>query len=99
MSKRLQKYMEGLVGGHSYNVVHYLHKADGSDTDESVIVMFVVDAEFDPICIEFDIEGCARIYTDGNEWHQLTPDQLRFIADKGEEAKARWDEILAAEAS
>lgn len=86
--KSIDDYEKWLFGGHEPGTLHVITKDEGPE-----VTLFLMDAEYDPARITFDFEGCASIHGDGHKWHSFFPDQLRFIAEKAEEAKGVWEGI------
>lgn len=56
--------------------------------DGTCVNMWLMDAEYDPIRIAYDVEGDVTIFADGHKWVCFSPDQLIFIADQSDEAAA-----------
>jgi len=87
MNSELNGFCEELTKGFEHGTLHCLtHDENGPE-----LVMFLMDAEFDPVRLTFGPEGDVTFHADGNKWLSFTPDQLRFIAGKVPEAVKIWD--------
>lgn len=78
MSDPLKKYERELFGGHDAGEIFAFDRG-GAGLEAT---MYMMDAEYDPVRITFDIEGGVKINADNNKWVNLTPSQLRFLAGK-----------------
>lgn len=90
VSKTMRDFEEELVGGHRHGVLLTL-ESDGDDPD---VVMFMMDAEYDPVRITYDPDGGISIHADGHKYHMFTAHQLEFIAEKAAEAVDIWKEYF-----
>ncbi|MFA8385435.1 MAG: hypothetical protein ACEPO2_07405 [Pelagibaca sp.] len=90
MTERMEEFKKYLTGGFEHNKL--LHLKDG---DDDKIVMFMMDAEFDLVRIEYGPEDDVSIYADGHDYHMFSADQLQFIADQVEDAMEMWEDIFA----
>ena len=90
VNEKMRKLEMELVGGHEHCVLHLL-ELDGAEPD---VVMFIMDAEYDPVRVTYDPGGGISIHADGHKYHMFTAHQLEFIAEKAEEAKDMWKEYF-----
>ncbi|MDT8328140.1 MAG: hypothetical protein RQ750_12270 [Roseovarius sp.] len=93
MPDDMQPYREYLTGGREFNVLH----AVPDDTGNMHVVMFMMDAEFDPCRVLFGPEGDIIFPADNYVWPSFTASQLRFIAYMAKGAAKMWADIWAEE--
>jgi hypothetical protein len=91
LKQRMKELEEFLVGGFEHGELHLLkHKERGME-----LVMFLMDAEYDPVRITYCPEGLISIHADGHQWHMFDADQLEFIKEKAVEAVEIWEDYYA----
>jgi hypothetical protein len=88
--ERMENFERHLTGGLEHGTLHMLEHDENGDE----IVMFMMDAEYDPVRITYGGDGEISIHADGHQYHMFTVDQLQFIASKSPEAIAMWEEYF-----
>jgi len=89
-SNTLKNYEKRLFGGYEPNVLHIMRADEDGEEVVVDIVMFMMDAEYDPVRLTFGYDGEVSIHADEYKYHAFTAGQLLFIAEKSAEARSIW---------
>ena len=78
-----------MATGHSAGILK-LSKDDGG---QPLLRVYLLDAECDPFWIDYDMDGTATVYTDGNKYLLLDSETMDMMLSLSDKAMDQWEEL------
>lgn len=95
MKDPLRDYETELTGGLEQRKWHYLAAKEGGGSEA---VLYFMGAEYDPVRVTYDLDGCVSINADGHSYFAFDADTLRWLADMVDEVEESVVSWMAGEA-